>query len=206
MTLNSHSSSSSHSLAPFPAVFFHFFPFAVFWVSQYFFFLNRSCDWLSLSLCLFLSSSVHPPHVCWINNKWSERLGCDSLSASTLSGLLGRIRQRCCCSRFTVGQWSIRGHKEKSCSLFRTAEHWRWALHGCVHHGTASLQTSTCRSWIQHMYQGVQCVDSSIWNTTGGWSLWGACCVLAPHKNRDPKPPLSTCWFEQEPNSLSLSC
>lgn len=72
-------------------------------------FLNRSYNWLSVTLCLFLSSSFHPPHVCWINNKWSERLGCDRLAASTLSGLLGRITQcsrSWCSSRFTVGQWS----------------------------------------------------------------------------------------------------
>lgn len=42
-------------------------------------------------------------------------------------------------------------------------------FHGCVHHGTAGIQTSTCHSSIQHMYQGVRSVDSSMWNTTGGY-------------------------------------
>lgn len=82
----------------------------------------------SAFLHLFPPASLHPPHVCRINNKWCERPGCDGLCAS--QGHLGRNRQ-CCRSGSRTAKATRRNVVLTvpciNCELART-----WAsLHSC---------------------------------------------------------------------------
>lgn len=89
-----------------------------------------------------------------------------------------------------------RGHRRKVMLIVPYCRTLALSFHGCVHHSTAGLQTSTCRSSMQHMYPWCAVCGQLHLKLHRGLLLWEACCVLTPHKNLDLRPPLFTCWFE----------
>lgn len=98
-----------------------------------------------------------------------------------------------------------RGHRRKVMLIVPYCRTLALSFHGCVHHSTAGLQTSTCRSSMQHMYPWCAVCGQLHLKLHRGLLLWEACCVLTPHKNLDLRPPLFTCWFEHGQIFFSFS-